>query len=62
MDQLEKEIRALLAEELKGPTLKDVLGYPCTGLANKIATGFDQNPRTIAAVKVIERLLLAQRG
>lgn len=58
MDELEQEIRALLAAELKGPTVKAVLGYPATGLARKVETGFDQNPRTIAAVAVIKRILL----
>jgi hypothetical protein len=62
MDQMEIEIRALLAAELKGPVVKEKFGSPCTGLARKIETGFDQNPRTIAAIAVIERILTAPRG
>ena len=61
MDQMEFEIRALLAAELKGPVVKERCGL-CTGLARKIEIGFDQNPRTIAAIAVIERILTAPRG
>lgn len=61
MDELEQEIRGLLAAELKGPAIKERFGSPCTGLARKIETGFDINPRTIAAIAVIKRILLAPR-
>jgi hypothetical protein len=57
MDDLELAIRKTLADEMR--TSKDIkarCGY-CTGLARKIESGQDNNPRTLAAIFYIRRLL-----
>ena len=48
---IEAHIRRLLHDELKS------MKPPCTGLARKIDSGFDQNPRTLAAIAVIKAVL-----
>jgi hypothetical protein len=52
MDPMEQEIRNLLADQL----IRD----RNNGLARKVRCGHDINARTEAAIKVIERLLIAQ--
>lgn len=44
-------IRRMLHDELKR------MKPPCTGLARKIDSGFDMNPRTLAAIAVIRSIL-----
>lgn len=56
-DDLDTAIRGMLADELVGPALKGYFGSPCTALAKKIRVGFDRNPRTMAAILIIRRLL-----
>jgi len=57
MTDLEQAIRRMLAEELVGTAIKAQCGATCPGLARKIECGFDHNPRTLAAVNIIRRLL-----
>jgi hypothetical protein len=46
---IEAHIRRMLHDEL--------IRQRCQGLARKIDSGFDQNPRTIAAINVIRTIL-----
>jgi len=59
-DDLDQAIRNMIADELIGPAIKEKFGSPCTGLSRKIRDGFDINPRTIAAIFIIRRLLELQ--
>lgn len=43
-------IRKMIADELRKTK------PPCTGLARKVETGFDHNPRTLAAIEIIRKL------
>jgi hypothetical protein len=46
----EAAIRKMIADELRKTK------PPCTGLARKVESGFDINPRTIAAIAIVRRL------
>lgn len=46
----EAAIRKMVADELRK------MKPPCTGLARKVESGFDINPRTIAAIAIVRRL------
>jgi hypothetical protein len=46
----EAAIRKMIADELRK------MKPPCSGLARKIESGFDQNPRTLAAIAIVRKL------
>ena len=59
---MEQEIRELLAEALRNdPSIRERAGM-CYGLAKRIKSGNDTNPRTLAAIVVIEKILMAKSG
>lgn len=49
-------MRKLLADELNTPEVKEIVGN-CVGLRCKIESGFDANPRTVAAIRLCRRLV-----
>jgi hypothetical protein len=46
----EAAIRKMIADALRAQK------PPCSGLARKIESGFDRNPRTIAAIAIVRKL------